>query len=206
MRRVVSAVAATVGSMVAAVPGASAATDHQFESWTSKAEATFSTCVKTTQVGEHCEDWVLRATKITDPDGSKSLLVVAQFDVEITAAGPVRKLKGSGAARTAVSMDSKPTSASAKATVSMLGNCTPAGCTRSSIYVDIKWTGVGVTTADSGGSIQDAGTCRVETSWDSRVREATATAKVGVKSFASTAAQKPPSMSVYHEEYGAVCK
>ena len=206
MRRVISAMAATLGSMVAAVPGASAATDHQYESWTSKAEATFSTCVKTTPVGQHCDDWVVTATKITDPDGSKSLLVAAQFDVEITAAGPVRKLKGSGAARTTVAIDSKLAKASAKASVSMLGNCTPAGCTRSSLNVDIKWTGVGAVTTDSGGLIQLAGTCRTETSWDSTARGATAVVKIGTASFLSTSAQAAPSLSTYHEENGVVCK
>jgi hypothetical protein len=206
MRRFISAMAATVGSMVAVAPGAFAATDHQYEMWTSKAEATFSTCLKTTPVGQHCEDWVVTATKATDPDGSKSLLVVAQFDVEVTAAGPVRKLKGSGAARTTVTIDSKLAKAAAKGTVSMLGNCTSTGCTRSPLVVDVKWTGVGAVTADSDDVIQVAGKCRTETSWESSVRGATATGKIGTTSFVSGSSLVAPVLSIYHEENGVVCR
>ncbi len=204
MRRLTSAVlvALAFGS-VAAVPAASAATDHQYQAWTSKAVAEFSNCSPAAAVGQHCDAWAVTATTITDPDGTKSLLVVAQYGIDITTAGPVRKLFGSGSAKTTVSVDSKLVKAAAKATVSMLGGCTATGCVRSSLVVDVKWVGTGTIATNAGRTVNQIANCRVENSWDTKTRAATVSGKIGASAFVTSSI--PAVLSVYHEENGTIC-
>ncbi len=203
MRRVVGGVVLVLGSMVAATPGAGAVGED--ETWTSKAEAVFTTCTASTAVGAHCDAWTVTATKITDPDGSKSMLVAAQFDMTKTATGFTRKLKGSGSARATVTIDSKLVAASSKATISMLGNCTASGCTRSNLAVELKLVGTGAVMVDGGVVSNPIGTCRSDLSWDSKKRAATATGKIGVTAMTATSVISAPLMSIYHEENEVVC-
>ncbi len=204
MRRVISGVVVVLGSMVAVTPAVGAAIVND-ESWTSKAEAVFTSCTASTAVGAHCDAWIVTANKITDADGNKSMLVVAQFDMTNTTNGFTRKLKGSGSARATVTIDSKLAKASSKATVSMLGNCTPIGCTRSNLVVELNLVGTGAIVSDNGLVTTTVGKCRSEQSWDSKTRAATATGKIETTTVTATSVIAAPSMSIYHQDSELTC-
>lgn len=204
MRRVASGMILVLGSIVAAAPGVGAATATD-EVRTSKGEAVFTNCAATTAVGARCDAWTVTATKITDSDGSKSTLVVAQFEMTKTTTGFTRKLMGSGSARATVTMDSKLANASSTATISMLGNCTSAGCTRSNLAVELKMVGTGALAADGDVVSAPAGECRSEMVRHYKNRAATATGKIGATTMKATSVISAPSMSTYHEKHKLIC-
>lgn len=161
----------------------------------SAATAVLTDCPARPSIGTVCSAWIVNASTFDVNSHHASALSVTVLRQTWTPSGYTSVVRGGGGSQVELVINLTSGQARAAAAVSVVLDCRPTSCTRTTLNVDVKWFAVGPTTVTGHQSDETNNGCRVRIDEVSSVRPAAVAARIGGRRVSSTPVPLPVTLS-----------